>query len=239
MIKEIEAFEPFSFDGKADSEQEPKRRSVFFAFLDLYDLVIASEPIHYNKKKVCRATGMSCFELNKLLTKHGFSEDSKYVSTDAMEVLEKWYFKKLKRYVRNGLAIENESADKALFVEFCIKYRKIGHDSVLSWRDIDEDRIRQDFRNECEGIISPEPFVYRKGTLFAAIYSSYLFRLRSHFSRHTTISESIISYIISHRYHIFTTEEDSNEDANYVKAIWPISRWFNPPRSTPLYGLAS
>ena len=239
MIKEIEAFEPFSFDGKADSEQEPMRRSVFFEFLDLYDLVIVSKPIRYNTTKVCRATGMSFSELNKLLTQHGFSADSKYVSPDAMEVLEEWYLKKLKRYVRNGLALDNESADQALFVEFCIKYRKIGHDIVLSWRDIDEDRLRQDFRNECEGVISPEPFVYRKGTLFAAIYSSYLFRLRSHFSKHTTITESIISYIISHRYHIFTSEEGSNADENQTRAMLPIIQWLNPPRSATKYGLAS
>lgn len=239
MINEIEAFELFSHDGKVDLGQKPKRRSVYFEFLDFSDLVIVSNPIRYNKKKVCRATGMSYSELNKLLSKHGFSEDSKYVSLDAMEGLEKWYLKKLKRYVRNGLAVDKESADKALFVEFCRKYRKLGHDIVLSWKDIDEDRIRQDFRNECERVISPEPFVSRNGTLFAAIFSSYLFRLRNHFSRHTAISESIISYIISHRYHIFTTEKDSNVDVNHVKVILPVTPWFNPPRSTPLYGLAS
>ena len=194
-----------------------------------------SEYIIYNKKKICRATGMSYSEINHFLARHGFKTDGKFIEHESMEALEKWYLKKLKRYVRNGLHAEDGTVDKLLFLEFCEKYKKQGHETVKSWNDIDEERVLEDFRNECTGAVTAEPFQDEKSSLFAALYSSILFHIKLRIARHSTLSNFIISFIISHRYHIFTTEADSN--AVTTKEIKNLM--LNLPRGVVPYGLAS
>lgn len=189
----------------------------------------------YNIRKVCQATGMSYSELEKFLVSHKYNTDGKYIDHEAMEALEKWYLKKLKRYVRNGLHAEDGTDDKLLFLEFCNKYKKQGHKTVKSWNDIDEERVLEDFRKECSGAVAAEPFQDDKSSLFAAIYSSILFHIKLRIARHSTLSNFIISFIISHRYHIFTTEADSNAETTMVIK----DLLFNLPRSVVLYGLAS
>lgn len=190
----------------------------------------------YNIRKVCQATGMSYSELEKFLVSHKYNTDGKYIDHEAMEALEKWYLKKLKRYVRNGLHAEDGTDDKLLFLEFCKKYKKQGHETVKSWNDIDEERVLEDFRNECTGAVTAEPFQDEKSSLFAEIYSSILFHIKLRIARHSTLSNFIISFIISHRYHIFTTEADSN-NAETTKEI--NKQMLNLPRSVVPYGLAS
>ena len=178
---------------------------------------------------------MSYSELEKFLVTHKFNTDGKYIDHEAMEALEKWYLKKLKRYVRNGLHAEDGTDDKLLFLEFCEKYKKHGHKTVKSWNDIDEERVIEDFRNECTGAVAAEPFRNDKSSLFAAIYSSILFHIKLRIARHSTLSNIIISFIISHRYHIFTTEANSN--AVTTKEIKNLM--LNLPRGVAPYGLAS
>lgn len=189
----------------------------------------------YNIRKVCQATGMSYPELEKFLVTHKFDTDGKYIDSEAMESLEKWYLKKLKRYVRNGLHAEDGTDDKLLFLEFCKKYKKQGHKTVKSWNDIDEERVLEDFHKECTGAVAAEPFRNDKSSLFAAIYSSILFHIKLRIARHSTLSNFIISFIISHRYHIFTTEADSNAETtrDLKKPMLKL------PRSVMSYGLAA
>ena len=235
MKEEIDTFKPFSF-GPIIEEAMTEQRGFFQRIRAAFDFsLIVTTPIRFNKKRICRATGMSYSELNHFLAKHGFSADGKSIEYDALEALEKWYLKKLKRYLRNGLSAEDGTEEKAVFAEFCRKYKKLDRKTVKSWKDIDEERVLRDFRDECEGIAPSEPYYDGKQTLFAAIYASYLFHTRCRISKHTSLSESIISFIISHRYHIFITEDDSNADENIVFR----NLLLNLPRRAMDYGLAS
>jgi len=235
MTEEMNTFKPFSF-GPIIEEAMSERKGIFQRILAAFDLtLIVTTPIRFNKKRICRATGMSYSELNHFLTKHGYDADGKSIEFEALEVLEKWYLKKLKRYLRNGLSAEEGTAETIVFAEFCRKYKKADHKVVKSWKDIDEERVLRDFRNECEGVAPSEPFYDGKHTIFAAIYASYLFHTRCRISKHISLAESIISFIISHRYHIFITEDDSNADENIVFR----NLLLNPPRSAMSYGLAS
>lgn len=189
----------------------------------------------YNKRRVCQATGMSCLELDKFLITHKLDTNGKFIDHESLEALEKWYLKKLKRYVRNGLHAEDGTDDKLLFLEFCNKYKKQGHKTVKSWNDIDEERVLEDFWKECAGAVTAEPFQDDKSSLFAAIYSSILFHIKLRIARHSTLANFIISFIISHRYHIFTTEAGSN--AETTKEI--NKQMLNLPRRVMPYGLAS
>lgn len=234
MSKEKDTFKPFSFEpiiGEVISEQLGSRRRI----CAVIDITIVSELIRYKKKRICRATGMSYSELNLFLAKHGFNADGKFIEHEAIEALEKWYLKKLKRYLRNGLSAESGAEEKAVFADFCKKYKKVDRKTVKSWKDIDEERVLRDFHDECEGITHSEPYCDDKQTLFAAIYASYLFHTQCRITKHTSLTGTVISFIISHRYHIFITEGDSNADENIV--FWDLL--FNPPRSAMAYGLAS
>ena len=234
MTEEIDTFKPFSF-GSIIEEAMSERFGFFKRIRAVFAITIIAEPIRYNKKKICRATGMSYSELNHFLTKHGFNADGKFIEHEAMEALEKWYLKRLKRYLRNGISAEDGVEEKVVFADFCRKYKKIDSKTVNSWKDIDEERVLRDFRDECEGIAPSEPYCDSKLTLFAAIYASYLFHTRCRITKHPFLSESIIPFIISHRYHIFITEGDSNADENIV--FRNLS--FNPPRRAMSYGPAS
>lgn len=233
MTVEIDSLKPFHFGQIIERAMSEQHRILQ---RDAFNLsLFVTTPIRFNKKRICQATGMSYSELNLFLEKHGFNVNGKSIEYDALEVLEKWYLKKLKRYLRNGLSTEDGTEEKVVFAIFCKKYKKADHKAVKSWKDIDEERVLRDFRNECEGVAPSEPYCDSKQTLFAAIYASYLFHTRYRITRHTTLSESIISFVISHRYQIFITEGDSNADENVVFR----NLLFNLPRSTMTYGLTS
>ena len=201
----------------------------------LLNIVCIPVKYRYNKRKVCQATGMNYSDLEKFLVTHKLNNNEKYLDHEAMEALEKWYLKKLKRFVRNGLHAEDGTDDKLLFHDFCKKYKKKGHKTVKSWNDIDEERVLDDFWKECTGAVTTEPFHNDKCSLFSAIYSSILFHIKLRIARHSTNSIFIISFIISHRYHIFTTEADSNAETT----IEFNKQLFNLPKRVVPYGLAS
>jgi len=224
---------PFSF-GPIVEEAMSEHIGSFLRIRMALDISIIVVPISYNKKRVCRASGMSYAELNTFLIKHGFSADGKHIGYEAMEKLEKWYLKKLRRYLRNGLSAE-DGKEKVVFLEFCRKYKKAGRKSVKSWKDIDEERVLQAFRDECEGTAPSEPYYDCRQTLFAAIYASYLFHTRCRVTNYSWLSKPIILFIISHRYHIFITESDSNAD----EKVEFSDLLFNPPWNAVPYGLAS
>lgn len=235
MIEEKDTFKPFSFGPILEGEMNERQR-IFQGVLVAFDLtLIVTTPVRYNKKRICRATGMSYSELNHFLAKHGYYADGKYIEYEALEALEKWYLKKLKRYLRNGLSAEEGTEEKVVFAEFCRKYKKADRKAVKSWKDIDEERVLRDFCDECEGVAPSEPFNDGKQTLFATIYASFLFHTRCRTTKYISLAESIISFIISHRYHIFITEDDANVDENIAFRFL----LFNPPRSVIAYGLAS
>lgn len=245
MEKEIDTFEPFRFEipeSYLKSIEQPKRKGLL-GWIDEWLLsksVIV--PIGFNKRRVCHATGMSYNELNTFLEKHRFDSTGKVVSYEAIDVLEKWYIKKLKRYLRNALSSDLESEDKATFLEFCRRYRKQGIKEVKSWKDIDEELVLMEFRADCEGatpIVTPLYCQSDPKSLFARIYKSYLFHTRFRATRRKSIVLSVLAFIISHHYHIFTTEADANAEATNTVAIGLIKKWFNPPRHEILYGLAS
>ena len=245
MEKEIDTFEPFRFeipDSYLESIEQQKRKG-FLSWIDewLFTKSIVV-PLGFNKRMVCHATGMSYNELNAFLEKHRFESTGKIVTYEALEVLEKWYIKKLKRYLRNALSTDLESEEKATFLEFCRRYRKQGIKEVKSWKDIDEELILMEFRANCEGAAPSINSLYDQADtklLFARIYKSYLFHTRFRASKHRHIALSVISFIISHHYHIFTTEADATTEATNTVAIRLIKKWFNPPRRVILYGLAS
>ena len=243
MEKENYTFEPFRVViPESYFQSMEKRRRGFFEWIDNWFTESVIVPIKYNKRRVCHVTGMSYTELNAFLESHKFESNGKYISYEALEAIEKWYVKKLKRYVKNALSTDLQSEDKATFLDFCRKFRKSGIKGVKSWKDIDEDLILAEFRTDCDGsapCLSPLFGQDGPKSLLAKIYTSYLFHTRFKATKHRRIVLSLLAFFISHHYHIFTTEADANADATFIVAPVLIKQWFNPPRRTILYGLAS
>ncbi len=244
MKKRIDTFEPFNFDIPEDypgsNNNKGKRFLSWFEYWELARTVIV--PIHYNKWRVCQATGMSHTELDFFLKSRKFSTDGKYITYEALVSLEKWYIKKLRRYLKNALSSKLESKDKVTFIEFCRRYKKDGTQEVRSWRDIDENLISLEFRAECDGQAPYTSVPYEEDcgySLLARIYSSFLFHTQYRSFRHRSYLHSVLSFLISHRYHIFTTEDNADADNTNIPFEWMVNKCYNPPRHIILYGLAT
>lgn len=214
-------------------------------FSSLFDSIVvkAVEPTGPYKISVLRATGMSIEELDGFLETRGIHHSSTRISAFAIDELKGWYVGKMRRYVRNAVALNPEtgSFDEVLFLEFCSKYKRRGQKEVTSWDDIDENRLLQDFEDACYELYFPIlPADYR-GSLLNRILRSYLFHIR--LKTPTVFSlyrfSNIISFILCNRYHIFISEADANADTTSTVARGLIKKWFNPPRHEILYGLAS
>lgn len=214
-------------------------------FSNFFDSIVveAVEPIGPYRASVMRATGMTSDELDEFLDAKGLLHSRNHISALAIDELKNWYVVKMRRYVRNALAIDLEtgSIDEVLFLEFCFKYKRKGHQEVASWDDIDEIKLLQDFEEACYEqyfLILPADI---RGNLLNRIHKSYLFHLR--LKTLTIFSfcrvSNIISFILCNRYHIFTTEADANAEATNTLARRLMKKWFNPPRYEILYGLAS
>lgn len=192
-----------------------------------------------------RATGMNYLELNDFLNSNNIEHVGFATSYDAIDALKDWYLKRMRRYLRNGLAYEFEpgSIDEILFLRFCVAYRKFGHYEVTSWDDIDEFRLLHDFENSCLNEDLPFFTIEPKGneTLLSRIHRSFLFYLRLKKSpKHNPYqARTILSIILCNRYHIFTGEADSNTGYTLNRANGPCKLRINPPRSNVPYGLAS
>lgn len=226
-------------DIEKSSDEE---RKCNFEYLPFLEFII--EPRSLSKYAVCLATGMSFHELEVFLNNRKISHSGVRVDYDALSELKEWYLKKMRRYVRNTLAHKPElgSKDDILFLDFCITYHKFGHNVVSSWDDIDEYRLIQDFEAKCLETLSPLDYEYVcNNSLVDRIHRSFLFHLRLKKSpEHRTRQSNIcLSFILCNRYHIFIGETDSNADKALVKAYESSNQWFNPPRRTAPYVLAS
>lgn len=207
------------------------------------NLLVEIQPTGPSKYAVMLATGMSLADLNRFLDAREIIHSEYQISASAMPELKVWYARKMRRYLRNALSIELEagSIEEILFFQFCSKYKKAGHIEVNSWDDIDENLLLKDFENRCYEFESIYACTRADGSILHRIHRCYLFHLRLkktpqyHYSR----VNSIISFILCNRYHIFTTEADANADATQIVARGLIKKWFNPPRHVILYGLAS
>ena len=214
-------------------------------YSNFFDSIVvkAVEPIGPYKTSVLRATGMTIEELDGFLETRGIHHSSTRISAFAIDKLKDWYVGKMRRYVRNAVALDLESGsiDEVLFLEFCSKYKRKGRKEVASWDDIDEIRLLQDFEDACYELYFPIlPADYR-GSLLNRIHRSFLFHIR--LKTPTVFSfcrfSNIISFILCNRYHIFTSEADANAGTTKNVARGLINKWFNPPRHVILYGLAS
>ena len=188
------------------------------------------------RSAVVRATGMSYVELEEFLKAKGFAHQGSRISTKAIPELKKWYAGKMRRYVRNALALTlaPDSEEGILFFQFCSRYLKHGHRAVKSWDDIDETRLLMDFVNACyaehDYAVS---IVSKKDDLLDRIHRCFLFSLKlkrapKHYS---SPSENIISFILCNRYHIFSGEADSNVGVTVHLANTPCLFQFNQPWS--------
>ena len=118
MTVEIDSLKPFHFGQIIERAMSEQHRILQ---RDAFNLsLFVTTPIRFNKKRICQATGMSYSELNLFLEKHGFNVNGKSIEYDALEVLEKWYLKKLKRYLRNGLSTEDGTEEKVVFAIFLL-----------------------------------------------------------------------------------------------------------------------
>lgn len=212
---------------------------------NLLDSIVIEEiePIGPYKTSVLRATGMTDDELDEFLNTRCIHHSSIRISALAIDELKDWYVGKMRRYVRNAVALELEagSDEDILFYEFCSKYRKSGHQDVKSWEDIDEVKLLLDFEDECWELYYPLISITDKRGLLDRIHRCFIFHLRlKKASKHNLCQDNIIiSIILCNRYHIFTTEGDANAEATNTVATRLIKEWFNPPRHEILYGLAS
>ena len=127
----------------------------FSPLLDLSFSSIVIEDIRsewtVNIHSLANASGMTYSEVLDFLDSKEVGHNAFKTSHDAVVELRDWYLKKVRRYVRNGLALELDpgSQDEILFLQFCDRYRKIGCNEVKSWDDIDETRLLQDFEAKC------------------------------------------------------------------------------------------
>ena len=199
-------------------------------------IVIDTIPEGPKKSAVARATGMSYHELETFLSTKGFDHQGSRIRTESIPDLKKWYAGKMRRYVRNALTLrlKPDSEEGILFFQFCSKYLKHGHRAVKSWDDIDERRLLMDFVDACYAensyVISIEG---RKDDLLHRIHRCFLFSLRLKIApKHCcVIAETIISFILSNRYHIFSGEADSDMDETAHMANMPCLFQFNQPWS--------
>ena len=208
----------------------------------LADVIIESFTL--SKRSLCWATGMSYLELESFLNDKDLHHSGSRVDYEALSVLKEWYLKKMRRYVRNALVHELEpgSEEEFLFLEFCNKYHKLGHQDVKSWDDIDEFRLLQDFEAKCLDTNHLFDYDYwRDSSLLGRIHRSFLFhlRLRKAPKYKSVLSNTCISFILCNRYHIFTGEADSNAVISEEKAAAPCHLRINLPRRTAPYVLAS
>lgn len=214
-------------------------RSIFLD-IDMSQVLVESilDTISDGPKKsaVVRATGMSYAELDEFLKTKGFAHQGSRISTKAIPELKKWYVGKMRRYVRNALALTMaaDSEDGILFFQFCSRYLKHGHRAVKSWDDIDETRLLMDFVDACyaehDYAVS---IVSKKDDLLDRVHRCFLFSLRlKKAPKHSySPAENIISFILSNRYHIFSGEADSNMGVTVHLANTPCLFQFNQPWS--------
>ena len=226
------------------------RRFSFGEYLgkQLADLIIYTakpiKPMALYYDSVCDATGMDHSELIEFLDSKQIAHSEFGIDFDAIDSLNEWYLKKMRRYLRNALAYDFEpgSTDEIVFYEFCREYSKFGHQEVKSWNDIDEERLLEDFVSKCLSDSYDSSSNYKsKHFLLDQIHRSYLFhlRLKKPFKTLYCQVKTILSFILCNRYHIFTGEADSNVDTTDTKAIWPTIFQFNPPRSAARHVFAS
>ena len=202
----------------------------------LFESVVVSVIEGPKKASVARATGMSYSELEGFLKAHGYAHPGGRIIAQAIPELQKWYVNKMRRYVRNALALKlaPDSEEGLLFFQFCSKYLKRGHWAVSSWDDIDETRLLIDFENECYaehpiGI----PIIRRKDHLLDRILRCFLFSLRlKKAPKHCDLqTKTIISFILNNRYHIYTGESDSFQGSTVHLAHTPFLVQLNQPGS--------
>lgn len=226
------------------------RRFSFGEYLGktIADLIIyttePNKPMALYYDSVCDATGMDHSELIEFLDSKQIAHSEFGIDFDALDSLNEWYLKKMRRYLRNALAygFEPGSTDEIVFYEFCREYIKLGHQEVKSWNDIDEERVLEDFVSKCLPDSYGSSSNYKsKHFLLDQIHRSYLFhlRLKKPFKTPYCQVKTILSFILCNRYHIFTGEADSKVDTTDTKAIWPPIFQFNPPRSAARHVFAS
>ena len=202
----------------------------------MIELVVDTISDGPKRSAVVRATGMSYAELDEFLKMKGFAHQGSRISTKAIPELKKWYVGKMRRYVRNALALTlaPDSEDGILFFQFCSRYLKHGHRAVKSWDDIDETRLLMDFVDACyaehDYAVS---IVYKKDDLLDRVHRCFLFSLRiKKVPKHSySPAENTISFILSNRYHIFSGEADSNMGVTVHLANTPCLFQFNQPWS--------
>lgn len=190
------------------------------------------------------AAGMSYQEIVDFLDAKGIEHYRGKTSYEAVKALKEWYLKKMRRYVRNGLAhnLETGSVDEILFLQFCDGYRKPCHNDVRSWDDIDEFRLLQDFEAKCLSAFPALSLDFLGArSLLDRVQRSFLFHLRlKKTPKHNECrARTILSIILCNRYHIFTAEADSNVDATDNRALLPDNFKLNLPRSASRHVFAS
>lgn len=197
-------------------------------------VLVAIEHCTIRKSAVLRATGMSSEQLEDFLESNNIYSTNNHISDNALPKLNEWYLKKMRRFVRNALShdVEQGFEEQALFSLFCTTYRKAGHKEVNSWDDIDELRLIKYFEAMCLESDFLSLVSLRSDNLLDRIHRSFLFRLRlkKNPKYKSCRVNTIISFILCNRYHIFTSEADSFVDNTYTKAVLARNFKFNPPR---------
>lgn len=196
------------------------------------------EPCTIRKSAVLRATGMSSEQLEDFLESNKIYNTKNRISDNALPKLKEWYLKKMRRFVRNALShdVEQGFEEQALFSLFCTTYRKAGHKEVNSWDDIDELRLIKYFEAMCLESVFLSLVSLRSDNLLDRIHRSFLFRLRlkKNPKYKSCRVNTIISFILCNRYHIFSSEADSFVDNTYTKAVLASNFKFNPPRKSAI-----
>lgn len=211
-------------------------------FLDCF-AIPEPDPLGPYKKSVLQATGMTTDELDSFLDARGIRHSRTRISAQAIDELKEWYVGKMRRYVRNAVALKLEagSDEDILFHEFCSKYHKSGHRDIRTWDDIDETKLLLDFEAACWGLYLPILPADHKGDLLNRIQRCYLFHLiLKPTTKHCLYQfKTILSIILCNRYHIFTAEADLNADTTDHKAYLPYKSKFNLPWSASRHVFAS
>lgn len=205
----------------------------------------------YNIHDISRRTNLNYKQIKEILS-HARVEliDGKYISEDGIRYLADREVGKVKKYFEESIANYTTLSDKdkrvfdAFIKRYGIKYR-----TIKRWNDLKVETIRKDCYNELTGngaqtfyngeYICIEEIKKsddsKSKSVIQLIRSSLMYNMKKmrKWIRFKPISDTTVTYILTHHFHIFTSD-----DSNSIHTA-EQSKMYNLPQNARNYILAA
>ena len=182
----------------------------------------------YNIHDISRKANLNCKQIKEILS-HARIEliDDKYISEDGIRYLADREVGKVKKYFEDSIANYTTLSDKerrifdAFIKRYGIKYR-----TIKRWNDIKVETIRKDCYNELTGngaqtfyngeYICIEEIKKsddsKSKSVIQLIRSSLMYNMKKmrKWIRFKPISDTTVTYILTHHFHIFTSDDNNS-----------------------------